>query len=793
MRIHGLADVTVAAVGSHTIYLVGNKGEQFQFSVLDHDLFRVQMRPDGNYRLDRTWTLVDDSGDVPREGRKRANISHFPCPEWAVEQAKDHITVRTKAIQMTLKINELMLSWQTLVDERTFASDASVAAYAHNPSGRDIYHHMQYLEGDCYYGFGEKAGDLNKDLMRLEMRNMDAIGYDARLSDPLYKHWSFYITLNPETNIAYGIFYDNLSTSVFNMGRERHAMYGAYRQYHAHDGDIDYYFIYGPTVADVVQKFSGLIGKMPLPPRSSLGYLGSTMTYTEMPDAQEQLLSFIEKCKENNIPCDLFHLSSGYTTGEADGRRYTFNWNRKRIPDPEGMIEAFHDAGIKLAANIKPYMMLTHPHYPVVENMGGFIKEAETDEPVLDYTWGSDFNFSKEGSHLDFTNPDTYEWWQTMAQDVLLGKGIDSLWNDNNEFALWDDDARCHGFGEEIPLGMARPLQSLLMTRASYEAQRENRWQERPFVLTRAAAPGSQRYAQTWSGDNVTGWDTLKYNIPMGLGLALSGMSNTGHDVGGFDGDAPSPELLVRWVQNGIFHPRFCIHSLNHSEMATEAWMYPDVLPLIQQAINFRYRMQPYLYSVFYESYETGAPIIRPMVYHFQDDPKTHNQSFDFMPGSQLLVASVYEENAQTRDVYLPKNTRWMDMYTDVWHKGGDVVTLYAPLERFPIMLAANAIFPLHTEQSERFIALAPVNADYENSFTLVEDDGVSMNYQHGEVTKIHFTLKTTRKTIDIYVEAEGDYELPYEKLEFGLPDSEKRLLTVHYEGEYSKSQELVL
>ncbi|MGB7340247.1 MAG: TIM-barrel domain-containing protein [Phototrophicaceae bacterium] len=792
MRIQGLSDVTLAGIGSHTIYLAGNRGEQIQLSVLDHDLFRMQVRPDGIYRLDRTWMIVDKTGDTPLEGRKRANISHFPCPEFSVQQFTNKLTVRTDMMQATVRLNELGMQWQTL-DEKVFAADTTVSAYAYNPSGRDVYHHMAYDANDCYYGFGEKAGNLNKNMMRLEMRNMDAIGYDARKSDPLYKHWSFYITLNPETNIAYGILYDNLATTVFNMGLERHAMYGEYRQYHAYDGDIDYYFIYGPSVAEVVQKVSRLIGRMPMPPRWSLGYLGSTMTYTEMPDAQDQLLSFIDKCDYYDIPCDLFHLSSGYTTGETDGRRYTFNWNRKRIPDPEMMIDEFHEAGIKLAANIKPYMMQTHPDYDTVTQHDGFIQHADYDTPAMDYVWGSDFNYSKEGSHLDFTNPKTYAWWQQMAIQELLERGIDALWNDNNEFALWDDAARCNGFGDEIPLGMARPLQTLLMTRASTEAQQAHQPTKRPFVLTRAAMPGSQRYAQTWSGDNVTNWETLKYNIPMGLGLSLSGMANVGHDVGGFAGSAPSPELLVRWVQNGIFHPRFCIHSLNDSLSATEPWMYEEVLPLIQQAIAFRYQIQPYLYSVFYEAHQTGAPIIRPMIYHFQNDPNTRGQSFDFMLGSQLLVASVYEQGSNKRDLYLPRGSRWMDMYTDIWHRGGHIVTLYAPIERFPVLMKSNAILPLQTPDSIRFIALAPVDTDHESSFTLIEDDGISLGYQNGQVTKIHMTLITSPKTIDLYVDVEGAYQLPYAYLEFGLPDNEKRSLTVHYRGEHEVTKRLYL
>jgi alpha-glucosidase len=203
-----------------------------------------------------------------------------------------------------------------------------------------------------------------------------------------------------------------------------------------------------------------------------------------------------------------------------------------------------------------------------------------------------------EGSHLDFTNPAAYAWWQEHVTQALLDNGIDAMWNDNNEYEIWDDEARCHGFGEPTRIGLLRSVQTLLMVRASYEAQRAARPDERPFVLSRSGCPGIQRYAQTWSGDNFTSWETLRYNIPMGLGLSLSGVPNTGHDVGGFYGPRPEPELFVRWVQNGIFHPRFCIHSYNTDGTVNEPWMYPEVLPIVRDLIQFRYRLIPYLYTL---------------------------------------------------------------------------------------------------------------------------------------------------------------------------------------------------
>ncbi len=161
-------------------------------------------------------------------------------------------------------------------------------------------------------------------------------------------------------------------------------------------------------------------------------------------------------------------------------------------------------------------------------------------------------------------------WWQQGVTQQLLEMGIDSTWNDNNEYEVWDGEARCHGFGRPIAIKHIRPVMPLLMMRASMEAQQRFAPQKRPYLISRSGCAGMQRYVQTWSGDNRTSWQTLRYNIRMGLGMSLSGLYNLGHDVGGFSGDKPDAELLVRWVQNGVMHPRFTIHSWNDDATVNE-------------------------------------------------------------------------------------------------------------------------------------------------------------------------------------------------------------------------------
>jgi alpha-glucosidase len=472
----------------------------------------------------------------------------------------------------------------------------------------------------------------------------------------------------------------------------------------------------------------------------------------------------------------VFHLASGYTT-DVNNKRNVFTWNRNRFPDPNAMVENFAQAGIKLAANIKPAMLTTHPRYNEVAQFVGFVKSSDSDAPEISMFWGGD------ASYLDFTNPKTFDWWKQNVRAQLLEYGILGVWNDNNEYEIWDDDARCDGFGETLRASLARPLHALLMARASFEAQREFRPNDRLYLLTRSGCPGIQRYAQTWSGDNLASWETLQYNIPMGLGASLSGMAMTGHDVGGFTGVKPSAELFVRWIQNAILHPRFAMNSWHVDGSVNEPWMYPEVLPIIRATFEFRYRLLPYLYSLMFESAHTGHPIIRPMVYEFPRDARCQTESFDFMLGPNLLVASVFENSARTRCVYLPRETEWIDFYSGARYRGGETITPDAPLDRIPLLVRAGGIIPMGKamryigEQPDdlRQAFVFPHSGEGRGAFTLIEDDGVTLNYQRGEYARVELKVDSARDEIALSVEARGNFDLPYQTIEFILPRGETR------------------
>jgi alpha-glucosidase len=786
MRIIHPSNISLVDPKAHPFDFIGDNRDRFRVSVLEHDLIRVQHLPDGEPRLNRTWMVIgfDREGgfqqvDVPREGRDRDEYSRFSLPQVRSEYSANQLKILTHSIKLVITLGVFRIDWYDH-QGHLFAADRGMHPYPYDRTSNTVYHYLQRLPKEHYFGFGERSGPLEKSGRRMRMFNLDCLGYDAETSDPLYKHFPFYITYNADLDVAYGLLYDNLADTIFDMGCELDNYYPPYRYYQAEDGDVDYYLIYGPKIEDVVKKIAALTGRMALPPRWSLGYLGSTMTYTEVPNAQDQLRQFVDLCETHQIPCDLFHLSSGYGASD-EGKRYVFNWNLKKIPDPKGMVEYFHKGGIKLAANIKPALLTSHPRYEEVRSLGAFIQDADHDEPELNTFWGG------LGAHIDFTNPAGYKWWKQRVFDRLLTFDIDSTWNDNNEFSIRDDQARCDGFGNPIPIGMIRPLHSLLMTRASQSAQLEYRPGKRPFLISRSGCPGIQRYAQTWSGDNCTSWKTLQFNIPMGLSMSLCGAPNTGHDVGGFAGRQPEPELFVRWVQNGIFHPRFTIHSWNDDGSVNEPWMYPEVLPIIRETIEFRYRLIPYLYSLLFESARTGEPIIRPMVYHFINDPNCWSESFDFMLGNSLLVASVFEEGSRSRKVYLPRGEMWCDFYTGEWHQGGQTITVQAPLEYIPLLVRSGGLIPMGKsmrhfgEQPDdlRQVYIFPHPDSGIGCFKLVEDDGISFDYQEGAYCEILLTIESSPENISINVQyGNKGFAPPYKEIEFILPIGDTRAVT---------------
>ena len=654
--------------------------------VLEPDLFRLFMLPVGAARHPRTWTVAPGAEDVAEAGRDRFDLSGFSAPDFSIDQSDAAtLVVQTSRVRLSIALLGLCCRWDVMTARGwvTAASDRPTQAYNFGwwPGGPR--HYLARAPDEQYYGLGERSGPMNRAGRRFRLSTYDALGYDARTADPLYKHIPFYLTRQSETGLAFGLFYDTMSDGVFDFGCEHSNYHGPYRYFAADHGDLDLYFLAGPTIPEVVRRFTWLTGRPSATPDWALGYSGSTMSYTDAPDAEARLGDFLDDLVRYDIPCSSFHLSSGYTSIGA--RRYVFHWNRDKFPDPAGLIARFAESGVRLLANIKPALLTDHPEFDSVARAGFLIADADG-APVLEQFWDA------LGAYIDFTNPDAAAWWRERVTGQLLGLGIAATWNDNNEFEITSSRSIANGFGCPFDAIEMKPLQTLLMLRASRQAQLAHRPDEPPFLISRAGFAGMQRYAQTWSGDNFTSWRSLKWNIPMGLGLAISGVSNSGHDIGGFAGPRPDPELFVRWVGLGVFLPRFSIHSWNDDGSVNEPWMHPEVLNDVRALMELRARLSPYLARLLKRYRDEYEPVMRPLFYDFPDDPQSWMETDDFMLGEAMLVCPVTEAGVAHRDVRLPTLAAgWRDAWTGEVFEGGASVRVAVPFARPPFFIRADA------------------------------------------------------------------------------------------------------
>jgi alpha-glucosidase len=675
-----LGDATLQHFDAHGARFALADGE-LAVRVLEHAIVRVTWRPAGGYREPRTWAIAP-AADVPWAGRERDDTSGFLCPAAEVRRAGDGVEIATATLRVAARGAPLTLEWSDAAGHPLVA-DRPTSAYFRSARTGAVRHYLARDRGDRYYGLGDKTGPLDLHGRRLRTLALDSLGYDPERGDPLYKHWPFVLCRTAGGRWV-GLYYDTLAACTFDFGCEHDNYHGLYRYVEIDDGDLDYYVIAGATPGEVIARFVRLIGGTHLPPRWTLGYAQTAMGLTDAPDAQAQLSAFIDRCRDEQVPISAFHFGSGYSS--RGPRRYVFTWNRDKFPDPRALTAKFRDHGMRLVANIKPCLLDDHPAYAEVRAERGFVHDAASGLPVVDQFWDG------VGGYLDFTTPQAIGWWQRGLVEQVLDYGIDAGWNDNNEYGVMDDDARCAGFGAPLPLHRSRPLQALLMTRATFEAQTAHRPGETPFTVTRAGCPGIQRYAQTWSGDNTTSWETLRWNIRTGLQMSLSGMFNIGHDVGGFAGPVPDAELFVRWVQACCLNPRMVMNSWKADGTVNVPWLHPAVTPLVNAAIRLRYRLLPTLWRLFERARDHGEPIIRPTFYVFPDDDACYADSDDFMLGDDLLVSPVVTPGATTRRVVLPAGPAgWIDFSSRTLHPGGATIEVAAPLAHLPLFVRAGA------------------------------------------------------------------------------------------------------
>ena len=585
-----------------------------------------------------TWSVCPGGGEPPLEGRDKLSTEGFVPAEPEVCEDGETIAFTLSGVRFCVEKKNFRITAET--DRGVLYQDRSGLAYNFDGElGRGSVHLTRRFEGQRVFGLGDKGGPVDKSGRRFVLGATDSMGFRTATSDPLYKQLPFFICQHAAG--AYGLYYDSYSGGAADFGAEHDNYFEPFQSVRFDEENLVFYLIPG-SPAEIVRRFTALCGGAAPVPEWAFRYCGSTMEYTDAPDADARLRGFLQKCGETGIRAGGFYLSSGYTQiGES---RCVFHWNTDKIPSPEALAADFEAQGVRLIANVKPAFLTEHPLYDHIAENGWFLHYADG-APARFPFWGG------MASYLDFTNPGAYAFWKDCVKRQLVEKGYRHIWNDNNEYDVPDEAVLAHGFGRETSAARIRPLFSYLMARASREACLEA-GVDAPFNVSRCAIAGTQRVASTWTGDNYTDFAELRGSHKQAMTMALSGFLFFGPDIGGFAGPKPGKELFLRWLQYGVFLPRFTLHSWKPGEASTMPWLYPELLPAVRRLFALREELVPYLYGEAERARAQNLPLLRPV---FLYDPAYDPESDCFLCGERLFACPVFDEDAENVTVTLPR------------------------------------------------------------------------------------------------------------------------------------------
>ena len=677
-----------------------------------------------------------------------------------VAETEDYYQIKTSKVQCRIQKIDMRLSIYDL-DENIILEDELGFHWeeSYEYGGNIVKMSKSSKDGECFYGLGDKATQLNLKGKRLENFATDQYAFQKD-QEPLYKVVPFYIGL--QNKKSYGIFFDNTFRTYFDFCHERRNV----TSFWAEGGEMNYYFIYGPEMQDVVTTYTHLTGKPELPPLWALGYHQCKWSYYPESNLKEVAAKF----RELKIPCDALYLDIDYMEGFR-----CFTWNKEYFPDPKRMVAELAEDGFKTVVIIDPGIKIDKEYsiYKEALEKDFFCKRA--DGPYMKgKVWPGECNFP------DYTNPAVREWWAGLFKELISEIGVKGVWNDMNEPAVMEVpnktfpmDVRHDYDGNPCSHRKAHNIYGTQMARATYHGVKRFAYPKRPFVITRSAYAGAQRYTSSWTGDNVATWEHLWIANIQVQRMSISGMGFTGSDIGGF-AEQPSGELYARWIQLGVFHP-FCRTHSSGDHGDQEPWAFDEeVIDITRKFVNLRYQLLPYLYTMFWQYIEEGIPMLKPLVYYDQEDIQTHYRNDEFVFGNQILVCPILEPNSVGRRMYIPRGL-WYNYWTNEEVKGGKEIWVDTKFDQIPIFVKAGAIIPKYPVQQyvgeldfDELTLDIYYKAGKEKS-VVYEDAQDGYDYKKGRYSFLSFQMTGKDKELIIQLHKEGKYDTNYSKYKINL------------------------
>ncbi len=745
---------------SNNVFLFSCKNDiQLKVEVFSDRIFRFryslkkEFPVDFSYAIDKQFTAIE------------TKIEFEVTPE--------AYKISTDAVECIIQKKKLLVDFQTKNGESICEEDQGFYARTAILKGLEkISVSKKAQKKECYFGLGDKSGSLNLKGQKLQNWNTDAFAF-GHDTDPLYKTIPFYYGLH--NGLGYGIFFDNTYRTHFDFNSEKNGQI----TFASEGGELNYYFIYGPDLNEVATQYTTITGTPELPPMWALGFHQCRWSY--YPDTRVKEVA--KEFRSKKIPCDALYLDIDY----MDEYR-VFTWNNKLFPKPTQMIRELRDIGFRTVVMIDPGIKVDEDYkvYKEGKEKGFFCKRPDG-EIMEGPVWPPNCVFP------DFTIPGVRSWWGHQYAELYSKNRIAGFWNDMNEPAVFKvnsktfpEDIRHDYDGHPCSHSKAHNIYGLAMSKATTEGLLHLKGHRRPFLITRATYSGGQRYACVWTGDNVANWDHLQMANRQCQRLSISGFSFTGSDIGGFV-DLPDGELYVRWLQLGVFHPLYRVHSMgNNTDGATEVdgelvkeqerlnrmdqepWAFGEkYTDLSRHAIELRYQLLPYLYTAFQKYVTTGQPMLRSMVFEDQTDKKLYKKERDFLFGDHLIVSPVIKAKRKKQKVYLPKG-EWYHYWTSDKFTGQSKVEVNAPLQEIPIFIRAGAViphYPIRQYTDEAPIDELMLHVYYKNGTCdseLYEDRGDGFEHKNNQYSLKKYQFTGAEQSVSLSQNKTGEHPDDY-------------------------------
>ncbi len=716
-------------------------------TVISKEIIRVRYAPHGSFLPDFSYALQDYKFENSR--------IEFIGKE-------DRFVIQTESVTLEIKKDGGALSFMDNQGLIT-CEDSDGVWWEENLEfgGYNIACSKRIQEGENFYGLGDKASDLNLRGRKFDLWSTDAYAYE-RNTDPLYRNIPFYIGLCKGN--AYGMFFDNTYRVGFDFGADDPSSL----KFSADGGEINYYYIHGPHMMDVIKRYSQLTGTHPMPPMWALGYHQCRWSYYPESKLQDLAKTF----REMKIPCDALYLDIDY----MDGYR-CFTWNKEHFPNPAKMISDLNEQGFKTVVILDPGIRID-PDYEIYKQgqENNYFCRRGDDYFMEGPVWPGRCRFP------DFTNPEVRTWWGEL-HNSLIETGVAGVWCDMNEPSVFGSgtfplDVRHNYDGFRGSHRKAHNVYGMQMSRATYEGMRKILRNKRPFTIVRSTYSGGQRYAAAWTGDNIATWDHLHLASVICQRMSMSGFSFVGSDIGGFTKE-PDGELFTRWIQLGVFSPFMRAHSAGDTG-EREPWSFGEPYTSICRTyIELRYKLLPYIYSAFWENHRYGFPILRPIVMVEQEQFNNWFRQDEFTFGDKILICPIFEAGAKGRWLYLPQGNWYYYWNNKIYEGGKEDFWLDVSLETMPIFVRAGAVIPeypvmQHTgERESDHLNLSIYYSNYSVNSFIYEDHGDTFAYEQDIYTEKKFVVGGNNKGLLIEQSWQGMYTPAYDTYHIriiGLP-----------------------